>query len=74
MAWQTTYIARHRRPWPDAFRYNSAMPDKYKEIFNLALATIIGTITGLSLNNLGLGALTGIIIGVVFSIFNRPKS
>ncbi|MBL8504943.1 hypothetical protein [Methylobacillus glycogenes] len=50
------------------------MPDQYKEIFNLSLATIVGTITGLSLNNLGLGALTGIVIGVVFSIFNRPKS
>ena len=54
--------------------YNSAMPDQYKEIFNLSLATIVGTITGLSLNNLGLGALTGIIVGVLFSIFHRPKS
>ncbi|SNR70145.1 hypothetical protein SAMN05192560_0578 [Methylobacillus rhizosphaerae] len=48
------------------------MPNKYKEIFNLSMATIVGTVAGLSLDNLGLGALIGITVGIVFSLFNRP--
>ncbi|MDR5171683.1 hypothetical protein IHQ56_07630 [Methylobacillus flagellatus] len=52
--------------------YNPAMPNKYKDIFNLSLATILGTITGLTLDNLLLGAVVGIALGIVFSLFNKP--
>ncbi|MFL9709959.1 hypothetical protein ACJSDX_04300 [Methylobacillus sp. Pita1] len=48
------------------------MPNKYKDIFNLSLATILGTITGLTLDNLLLGAVVGIALGIVFSLFNKP--
>ncbi|GAB7563133.1 hypothetical protein LG202_11720 [Methylobacillus methanolivorans] len=48
------------------------MPNKYKEIFNLSVATILGTAIGLSFDNLALGAVVGITLGIVFSLFNKP--
>lgn len=52
--------------------YNHPMPNKYKEIFNLSVATILGTAIGLSFDNLALGAVVGITLGIVFSLFNKP--
>lgn len=52
--------------------YNHLMPNKYKEIFNLSVATILGTAIGLSFDNLALGAVVGITLGIVFSLFNKP--
>ncbi|MCB5189565.1 hypothetical protein LG198_02315 [Methylobacillus arboreus] len=49
------------------------MANKHKEIFNLGIATIVGTIVGLSLENLALGAITGIAVGIVLSIINKPN-
>lgn len=50
------------------------MPNRYKEIFNLAMATIIGTISGLSLDNLVLGVLIGIGVGIALSLLNKPDA
>ncbi|MPS48786.1 hypothetical protein [Methylobacillus sp.] len=52
--------------------YNPAMPNKYKDIFNLSVATILGTTVGLTQDNLILGTVVGIALGIVFSLFNRP--
>ena len=48
------------------------MPNKYKEIFNLSIATIVGTAIGLSFDNLALGVLVGLTLGIMFSLFNKP--
>lgn len=54
--------------------YNSNMPNRYKEIFNLTLATIVGIIIGLTQDNLVLGAVVGIGVGIVLSLLNKPDA
>ena len=58
---------------PSSSRYNSNMPNRYKEIFNLTLATIVGIIIGLTQDNLVLGAVVGIGVGIVLSLLNKPN-
>ena len=50
------------------------MPNRYKEIFNLTLATIVGIIIGLTQDNLVLGAVVGIGVGIVLSLLNKPDA